>query len=235
MKLNKLSIGSAILGLALASTAALAQVTPQVPATTPAAPAAPAAPKLPSSPVKIDLAQRLVAMQSGSLDGLSRNLVETPARQMLSAAEPLIVRVPAEKREAAAKQIQADARKYVDETYPIVRKRAGELSNTQLQTAIEEKFTEDELRQIVAFLESPANKKLQQTLPEVSNALAQKLVADTRPSVEPRIKALEASIAKQLGMTPNAAAPASGPAGSGLKPAAPKPAAPKPSGSASKP
>jgi hypothetical protein len=100
-----------------------------------------------------------------------------------------------------------------------------------LQVQIEERFTEEELRQIVGFLESPASKKMQQVMPEISNALAQKLVADTRPSVEPRIKALEASIAKQLGITPGAAsgaAPATGPAGSGLKPTAPKSAASKP-------
>ncbi len=223
---NALSASILGLSLSLVGASALAQVTPQVPA--PAA--APVAPKVPSSPAKLDLAQRLVALQAGSLDGLSRNLVETPARQMLSAAEPLIGRVPAEKREATAKQIQADARKYVEETFPIVRKRAGELSNSVLLAQIEERFTEDELRQIVAFLESPANKKMQQVMPEISNALAQKLVADTRPSVEPRIKALEASIAKQLGITPGAA-PAAGqnaPAGSGLKPAAPKSGASKP-------
>lgn len=225
------ALSASILGLSLSLTgiSALAQVTPQVPAPT-AAPAAPAAPKVPSSPAKLDLAQRLVALQAGSLDGLSRNLVETPARQMLAAAEPLIGRVPAEKREAAAKQIQADARKYVDETFPIVRKRAGELSNSVLLAQVEEKFTEEELRQIVAFLESPANKKMQQVMPEISNALAQKLVADTRPSVEPRIKALEAAIGKSLGITPGAA-PATGqnaPAGGGLKPAAPKAGASKP-------
>ncbi|MEN9543329.1 MAG: hypothetical protein RLZZ598_162 [Pseudomonadota bacterium] len=220
MKLQPLALSAAILGLALSGTAVLAQVTPQVPAATPAAPKQP-----PSSPAKIDLAQRLVALQSNNLDGLAHNLVETPARQMLSAAEPLIGRVPPEKREAAAKQIQADARRYVDETYPLVRKRAAELASTQLQAAIEEKFSEDELRQIVSFLESPANKKLQQTLPEISSVLAQKLVADTRPSVEPRIKALETSVAKQLGMTPNPT-PVADPAGSGgLKPSSPKPAA----------
>ena len=226
------ALSASILGLSLSlvGASALAQVTPQVPAPAAAPAPAPAAPKVPSSPAKLDLAQRLVALQAGSLDGLSRNLVETPARQMLAAAEPLIGRVPAEKREATAKQIQADARKYVEETFPIVRKRAGELSNSVLLPQIEEKFTEEELRQIVAFLESPANKKLQQAMPEISNVLAQKLVADTRPSVEPRIKALEASIGKSLGITPGAAsgaAPATGPTGSGLKPKAAAPAASK--------
>jgi hypothetical protein len=45
---------------------------------------------------------------------------------------------------------------------------------------LEEKFTEDELKQLIAWLESPVNKKYQQLAPEMSNSLGQKLAAESR-------------------------------------------------------
>lgn len=174
----------------------------------------------PSSPAKKELVAKLIALQQPGIEQLARNVVEAPARQLLAAGEPLLqTRVPADKREAAVKQVKEDVRKYVDENYPAVRERALRIAQSTLAPALEEKFSEDELRQIVAFLESPANKKLQQALPEINASLAQKLLAESRPQIEPKAKALEASMAKSLGLPP-AGAPASAPA------RAPRPAAP---------
>ena len=80
---------------------------------------------------------------------------------MDSADGALQSRVAADKREAVAKAIQADARKYVDETVPIVRDRAIKLAPTVAGPILEEKFTEDELKQVVAMLESPVLAKFQ--------------------------------------------------------------------------
>lgn len=188
-----------------------------------AAASAPSTPPSPSSPAKRDLAQRFIVLQQASIENLARNLVEAPARQLMAAGDPVLqTRVAADKREATVKQVQEEVRKYVDSALPIVRDRAAKLSQSVLLPAVEEKFTEDELRQIVTFLESPAQRKLQQTLPELSQTLAGKLVADTRPQIDPKLKALEAAMAKALGVPaakPGAAAPApTGPAGSGLTP-----------------
>ena len=78
----------------------------------------------------------------------------------------------------------------------------------------EEKFTEDELKQLIAWLESPVNKKYGQMVPEMQNSFAQKLVAEARPVIEPRLLALTAKVRASLG-TPAAgasAAPAKAPA-----------------------
>jgi hypothetical protein len=177
-----------------------------------------------SSPAKRDLAKRWVALQQASLDAAARSIVEAPARQLLGAADPVLrSKVPADKREAVAKQLQDEARKYADDLTPVVRKRAQELAQTQMLAAVEEKYTEDELRQVVGFYESPVFKKLQQTQPPIEQALGQKLLAGVQPTVETKAKALQATMAKILGVSP---APvgggASAPAGSGLKPSAPK-------------
>ena len=69
------------------------------------------------------------------------------------------------------------------------------------------------------MLESPAFSKFQQFGGDMQKVLAEKLVTETRPQVEPKVRALEEGIARRLGVTPNAsgAAPAPGPA-----PAAPQ-------------
>ncbi len=66
---------------------------------------------------------------------------------------------------------------------------------------LEERFNEDELKQLVAWLEIAAvARSTQQMGPEMQRALAEKLVADTRPSVEPKLRALQ-----QIRMTQEAA------------------------------
>jgi len=119
--------------------------------------------------------------------------------------------VPAEKREAVGKSIEADIRKYVDESVPIVRERAIKLAPSTIGTMLEERFTEDELKQLVAWLESPVNKKYSQVGPEMQNGFMKKLVEESRPLVEPRLQALESKVRASLGVPagePAASAPA---------------------------
>ena len=98
------------LSFAVCAGAALAQAsaTPAVAASAPA-----------SSPAKRDLAKRWVALQQASLDNAARSIVEAPARQLLGAAEPVLRnQVPADKRDAVARQLQDEARKYADDLNP---------------------------------------------------------------------------------------------------------------------
>jgi hypothetical protein len=188
----------------------------------------------PASPAKKELAAKLVVLQQSNMEQLSRNLAEQPARQLLSAAEPILRnQVPADKREAVAKQLQEDARKYVDEVTPIVRKRALELAKTQMQPAFEEKYSEEELRQLVKFFESPVFKKLQQTQPQMDQALGRALVDSVKDTIEPKARALQATMAKTLGVEPPAGA--SAPAPTSAQPPAPAAKTKPPSPAASKP
>ena len=52
--------------------------------------------------------------QQGGIDGIARSLVEQPAMALMQQAGMILqTRVAPEKREALAKEIQADVRKYV--------------------------------------------------------------------------------------------------------------------------
>jgi uncharacterized protein len=178
-----------------------------------------------SSPAKKELVQKWLSLQQGGIENLARNLVEQPAVQMTQAAgRALQQQVPAEKREVVGKGIDADIRKYVDETVPVIRDRAVKLAPSTIGALMEEKFSEDELKQLVAWLESPINKKYMQLNPEMLNTFQQRLVTEARPIVEPRLQALEAKVRTSLGV----------PAPSGLaSAAAAKPAAAAPAKKAS--
>ncbi|MDO8420137.1 MAG: hypothetical protein Q7S90_08875 [Rubrivivax sp.] len=191
-----------MIAAALAATT-LAQA--QAPAPTPAASAAP------SSPAKKELVARVLKLQQPGIETMARTLAEQPALRLMQQAGAALQRLPAERREAVARDIEADLRKYSAEAVPIVRDQAIKLAPTTIGLLIEERFTEDELRQIVALLESPVNRKFQSLAPEMQRSLGEKLIADTRPAVEPKLRALEQTVAKRLGATPAAAASAPAP------------------------
>lgn len=194
--------------------AALAAAACTVQAQTTPAPAAAAVPAPGSgSAAKQQYIARILKVQQPGIEMLARNLVEQPALEMLDrAGAALPQRVAADKREAVARDIQADARKYVDETTPIVRDRAIKLAPSTVGALLEEKFTEDELKQIATMMENPAFAKFQAMGGDMQRVLVEKLIADSRPAVEPHVRALEDTIAKRLGVTPGTgAAPAAAP------------------------
>ncbi|HYR25751.1 MAG TPA: hypothetical protein VEQ09_07970 [Aquabacterium sp.] len=148
---------------------------------------------------KKEWVQKILTSQQGALDDMARNVAEQPARQLAAGARQIIVQGVAEdKREATAKQVDAEIRKYLDAAVPTVRASAGKLSTSVIGPMFEEKFSEDELKQLAGMLDSPVLKKYQGMLPEMSNALLEKVVADARPQVTPKLQAAEASIRKIL-------------------------------------
>jgi hypothetical protein len=160
-----------------------------------------------ASPAKKELVQKILQIQQPAIEAMARQMVEAPAARLLQQAGPLLQqKIAADKREAVAQEIQGDVRKYVDEAAPIVRERAIRLGPTTIGALLEEKFTEDELKQVIALLESPVNKKFNAMAPDMQRALGEKLVAETRSSIEPKMQALQESVAKRLGATPRPAA-----------------------------
>ena len=125
-------------------------------------------------------------LQQPEIENVARSIVERPAAQMMQEAGLAMQRqVPPEKREAMGKAIEAEVKKYVEESYPLVRERAIRLAPSTLGAALEEKFSEDELKQLLAWLESPVNKKFQ-TLGPVRNAFVQKVLPNRSPRSIPR-------------------------------------------------
>ncbi len=183
---------------------------------------APAAPPAPVSAAKKELVKKLLQLQQANFEVLSRSIVERPAIQLMQAAgQALQTQVPADKREATGKQIETDIKKFVDDSAAILRERTAKLVPATFGSGLEEKFTEDELKQFIAWTESPVNKKFQQLLPDIQNAFMQKLAAESSPLIDPKLQALQQKIRTTLttaiGSASTGAAPASSPAKAGSK------------------
>jgi hypothetical protein len=184
-----------------------------------------------STPAKKELVAKVLLLQQPAIEQAAQSLAERPAAQLMQqAGMALQSQVPADKREAIAKEIQADVKKYADDVVPMVRERAVRLAPSTVGALLEEKFSEDELKQLVAIIESPVNRKFLQLGGEMQKVLLDKLIADTQGAVEPKVKTLEQSIGKRLGMSAPTSAPAQTPAPA----AAPSKAAKPPAKAASK-
>jgi uncharacterized protein len=168
---------------------------------------------------KKELVAKVVQLHQQGIENVGRIIAGQTSEQMLQAAGQALPRVAEDKREAVGKEIQGDVKKFYDEIEPMLKKRAIELAPGTVGPAYEEKFSEDELKVLIAWLESPVSKKYAQMDRDQGNALAEKVVADTRPAIEPKLKSLEATVAKRLGVPAEGGAASSTPS----KPAATTP------------
>lgn len=175
---------------------------------------------------KKELVAKLLQAQQAGIENIAREIATRPAGQLMQAAgAALQAQVPPEKREAIGKSVEAEIKKYVDEAVPLLRERAVKLAPSTYGVQLEEKFSEDELKQLVAWHESAVSRKYQQAVPEMQGAFAQKLIAEAGPLLDPKLQALQQKLRSTL--EASAGAPAAAPA------AAAKPATPGPRAAAS--
>lgn len=166
---------------------------------------------------KKELVQKVLQAQQAEIEAVSRGLIERPAAQMMQEARLVLAQAPADKRDAMARSIEAEVKKYVEDAYPVIRERALKIAPLTIGATLEEKMTEDELQQLLAWLDSPTNRKFQQLGTEMRNSFIQKLVADAQPVVDPKVQALDGRIRTILGVGPAPARAPAGPAASSSK------------------
>lgn len=166
-----------------------------------------------TSESKKELVTMLLALQRGGIEQLARNLAEQPAAMAAQNTRMhLLTRVPPERREALGKAADAEIRKYLDDAVPFVRDKAVQLAPSTVGKVLEEKFSEEELRQLITFIESPLNRKFQSATADLQKALLQKLNTDVKPDLEPKVRALDNNLARALGLpAAGSASPASAP------------------------
>ncbi|MDI1348253.1 hypothetical protein [Aquabacterium sp.] len=152
---------------------------------------------LPAHADKREQIMRLPIAQKASLEGLATGLTQDPARQLMGQfVQPTIGLVPPEKREATGQQIDAEVQKYLETATPLVKASAAKVGPAAVASVLEDKFTEEELKQLGAMLDSPVLKKYQSIIPELQKTLFEKVTADASPQVDPKLQALQANIRK---------------------------------------
>ncbi len=165
------------------------------------------------------LIDKIVALQQQGLsETMARSIVQQPLGPLMQGAGAALQQVPADKREATGKAMEADIKKFVDDNVAFLKDKFNKAMPATASALLDERFNEDELKQVLAWAESPVSQKFGMANAELQQAVAQKVMTEAGPTLEGRRKTLQANLAKQLGLQPQAA-PA--------KPAAPAATAPK--------
>lgn len=158
-----------------------------------------------STAAKKELVAKVLQLQQPAIERAATMMAERPAALMMQQANVVMqTRIPPDKREAIAKDLQADLSKYLSEAVPLVRERAIKLAPSTIGVVLEEKFTEEELKQLIAIfesLESPVHRKYRQFGGDMEKALGEKLAAEMRGVIDPKVKVLDQMLSGHLGIS----------------------------------
>jgi len=170
---------------------------------------------------KKTLATKLAQMQAKSDGAAMANQLTADAVQLpLSTwSQRLDESVPPARQKDVRDKLDVELKKFADNTHKAIEAQVGKAAETALVPLFMDKLSEDEMKTIIAYMESPAAVKFQSLSGYAGNAWAQKVIDATRSTVEANVKSFDAAATKIVGApaTPPAAAPASGAATNGKK------------------
>ena len=187
----------ALLALSAAS-CATAATKPVAPARTSGAAALEARPAAAAvSPEKQALVARVLAKIPMENVGLA--MLQAPVAESLRQARSLLQgRTTPEKQDAAMKEINGEAAKFMEDAGPLVRARTNVEIGALIAPLLAQRFTEEELRQLVALLESPVKAKFEALVPEIQKTLGEKVSADLKEQINPKLADLQQRIGLRM-------------------------------------
>jgi len=171
---------------------------------------------------KLEWATRAVALQQGpELDRLIGQLAESSSQDVVQSwGVKLRANVSETQLEKAAESLNVELKKYNDDVSKIIKNKVSKASADSLIPAYMERFSLGELRQLVAFFESPAVKKYQAAAPALGSIFINQLIMETRAEVTAGDRQFDEAATKIVGIAPKAPAASTAPEKS--KPAAKK-------------
>jgi hypothetical protein len=133
------------------------------------------------------------------VDDVAVVMVQRPAASAMEQARiALQGRVSAEKRERTLKDISVDVQTYVDEATPLARQSAQRLLKPTLSPLLLQQFNDEELRQIIALLESPVKKKFEKIAPQLERTLGEKVAEDSGAAINPKLQTMTQAVGLKL-------------------------------------
>jgi hypothetical protein len=208
--MSRLNQSLRLLALSVATAAAAATAHAQTAPAPAAAPAAPAA--APASPEMKRLVQTMLQLRKAEFELMAQQMVMQPLGPLSQQVNAALQRVAPERREALARDIDEDVRKFLGETVPGAQARAVQLAPSTSGAVLEERLTEDEMRQVLAIVENPAFKKFAAVSAEANQRLVQALAQDLGAQLNPKYQALQRTLSQRLNPpAPAGAAPAAAP------------------------
>lgn len=126
-------------------------------------------------------------------------MVQRPALEALQQSRAALQgRVTAQKQELVLKDVTADVKNYLEEVTPLVRQVAEKSKSVALSPLLAEHFTDTELLQLIALLESPIKKKFESLSPELEKSFGEHVAGQAGQSINSKLEALSKTISGKL-------------------------------------
>ena len=153
------------------------------------------------------LATKLAQMQAKTDGAAMANQLTADAVQLpLSTwSQRLDESVPPARQKDVRDKLDVELKKFADNTHKAIDAQVSKAAESALVPLFMDKLSEDEMKTIIAYMESPAAVKFQSLSADAGNAWAQKVIDATRPTVEANVKSFDATASKIVGVP--AAAP----------------------------
>ena len=104
--------------------------------------------------------------------------------------------MPTDKQKDVREKLDVELKKLLDATGKTVEAQAAKTAESALVPVYMEKLSADELKTIVAYLESPASTKFQEAGGQAANAWAAQIINATESAVEGHLKKFDETAAK---------------------------------------
>lgn len=149
------------------------------------------------SPAKQEIVRHV--LQLWHVENIGLSMLEKPAANAMAQARVTLQgRAPADRQDDAMRDITIEVKKFLDDATPVVKTSMQTLIPVTLAPLLAERFTEEELRQLVEILESPVKRKFESMAPEMQKILGEKIASDTRVVIDPKIKELTQRVGIRL-------------------------------------
>jgi hypothetical protein len=134
-----------------------------------------------------------------ALESVGLQMLQAPVADMLQQSRVLIqTRVPADKQEAALKDVTAEASKFMEEEAPLLRASTQAIVHAEVAPMLAQKFSADELKQLAALLDSPVLAKFETLVPELRKTVGENLAKANQAQIKPKMAELQNRVGLRL-------------------------------------
>jgi hypothetical protein len=151
----------------------------------------------PAKPSSEELVRKALQLQQQNIEGVGVTLASLTGTQMMQLAGPALARLPEDKRQQVTRELQMEVSRFEGDAAPLLKASAVKWAPSTLGAGLKT-LTDDELKVLIAWLESPVSRKFQRVSDDSHRALLQKMSVETRPELDPKLKALEERMISKL-------------------------------------
>ncbi|WP_156328144.1 MULTISPECIES: DUF2059 domain-containing protein [unclassified Massilia] len=143
------------------------------------------------------LVKRVLAKMA--LDSVGVQMLQAPVAELVRQSRVVVSsRVPAEKQEAAMKDVTAEATKFLDQEMPPLRASTQAVVQANVAPLLAQKFSTEELKQLADILEAPVLAKFETLVPEMKKTVGENVAKANGAQIEPKMTELQNRVGLRL-------------------------------------